>query len=141
MNNLIAIIEDLIDLIQEMIQIEQMKLESASKNRVTHLEDCMNKEQAAILKLKGLDKKREDCQEKLGYKGYTFKQILAETTGEEHDQLTNLFDMLSHYVTIFKDTSESARTIIEVNLHTINKTIQRTQSGAAKANTQWEGQL
>lgn len=141
MNNFITVIEDLIQLLKDLVQIEQTKLDAVAKNRVSIVEDCMNQEQAAVLKLKGLDKKRENCQEHLGYKGYTFQQILAETTGEEHYQLKGLFETLSHYVRIFQDTNESARTIIEINLHSINKAMQESQMGAAKDKTQWEGRL
>lgn len=141
MNDFIAVIEDLIKLVKELVEIEQTKLDAASKNLVTYVEDCMNQEQAAVLKLKGLDKKREKCQEDLGYKGYTFRQILSETTGDEHGQLKTLFDTLSHYVSIFQDTSECAHSILEINLHTINKAIQGVQNSAGTDKPQWEGNL
>lgn len=141
MNDFISVIEDLILLFKELIQVEETKLEAASKNRVTYVEDCMNKEQAAILKLRGLEKKRETVQEKLGFKGYTFQQILSETTGEEQDQLRKLFDTLSRQVRQFQDTNESARSMIEINLHMINKAINNSQNGTVAGKAKWEGLL
>lgn len=141
MNDLIAIIEDLIQLFQDLIQIEQIKLESAKNNRITHVEDCMNQEQAAILRLRGLDKKRETCQEALGFKGYTFQQILSETTGTQHNQLRNLLDTLTRLVRQFQDTNESARSMIEINLHMINKAMNNSQNGMTTDKAQWEGHL
>ena len=141
MNDFISVIEDLILLFKELIQVEETKLEAASKNRVTYVEDCMNKEQAAILKLRGLEKKRETIQEKLGFKGYTFQQILSETTGEEQDQLRKLFDTLSRKVRQFQDTNESARSMIEINLHMINKAINNSQNGTVAGKAKWEGLL
>lgn len=141
MNDFITVIEDLIHLFQNLIQIEQAKMEAVKKHRVTHVEDCMNQEQAAILKLRGLDKKREICQEQLGYKGYTFQQILSETAGSEHNQLKKLFDNLSFHVRQFQDTNESARTMLEVNLHKINKAINISQNGMTADKTKWEGLL
>jgi Mg2+ and Co2+ transporter CorA len=141
MNDLIDVIEDMIHLFQNLIQIEQSKLEAAVKNRVTHVEDCMNQEQAAILKLRGLEKKREVCQEQLGYKNDTFQQILSKTTGTEHNQLKKLFDSLSYQVRQFQEVNESARSMIEVNLHMINKELNNSQSGITTDKAKWEGLL
>ncbi len=141
MNDFIAVIEELIRLFQNLIEIEQVKLEAAKKNRVTYVEDCMNQEQAAILKLRGLDKKREQCQERLGFKGYTFQQILTEVPESEHIHLKELFDRLSYQVRMFQETSDSARTMIEINLHMINKAIQNSQTEMAPDKAKWEGLL
>lgn len=141
MDDFITVIEDLTQLFQELIQIEQNKLEAAKKNRITHVEECMNREQAAILKLKGLDRKREVCQEALGFKGHTFQEILSKTSGEVHDQLKNQFNTLSHYVRLFQDTNDSARTIIEINLHKVNNAISSAQNKMALDKANWGGQI
>lgn len=139
MNELISVIEDLIALFKDMIQIEQIKLDAAKKNRITHVEDCMKKEQAAILKLKGLEKKRAFTQEKIGLNDLTFQQILEETKGDDHTKLQELFHTLSHQVRLFQDTNESARTMIEINLHNINKAIDLSKDGTDSNKTKWEG--
>lgn len=141
MNEFITVIEGLTELFQELIQIEQTKLEAAKKNRITHVEDCMNKEQAAILKLRGLEQKRELCQEKMGFEGYTFQEILSKTTGSEHDMLKSMFNTLTDHVRLFQDINDSARTMIEVNLHMINKAINNSQNGTTSDNKQWGGQI
>lgn len=141
MNDFISVIEDLIQLFQELIYIEQSKLEAAAKNRITHVEDCMNREQASILKLRGLDKKRETCQEQLGCKDYTFQQILSKTSGAEHNQLKKLFDSLTHHVRQFQEINESARSMIEINLHMINKEINNSQDVITTEKAKWEGLL
>ena len=141
MNDFITVIEDLIQLFQELVHIEQAKLEAAAKNRITHVEDCMNQEQAAILKLRGLDKKRETYQEQLGYKDNTFQQILSKTSGAEHNQLKTLFDSLSHQVRQFQEINESARSMIEINLHMINKELNNSQNVITTDKAKWEGLL
>jgi hypothetical protein len=141
MNEFITVIEDLTELFQELIQIEQTKLEAVKKNRITYVEDCMNKEQAAILKLRGLERKRELCQEKLGFEGDTFQTILSKTSGDEHIMLNGMFNTLSDHVRLFQEINDSARTMIEINLHKINKAINNSQDGTAKDNKQWGGQL
>jgi hypothetical protein len=137
MDEFIAVIKNLIHLFQDLIQIEQDKLVAAQKNRITFVEDSMNKEQAAILKLKGLDRKRENCQEQLGYKGCTFRQILSKVSGDNYVQLKQLFEELSEHVILFQDINESAQSLIEIKLHKIDKAIINSQN--KKANKKhWE---
>ena len=62
----IEIIEEFIQLFDELIPVEQEKLDAAIKNRITFVEECMNKEQAAVLKLRGLEQKRENAKKALG---------------------------------------------------------------------------
>lgn len=139
MNELIPVIKDLIQLFKELIQIEQEKLDAARKNRVTYVEDCMKKEQAAIMKLKGLEKKRELSQGKIGLKDLTFQQILEKTKGDDHATLQELFRTLSYYVHLFQETNDSARAMIEINLHNINKAIDNTKDGTDANKKKWEG--
>ncbi|WP_349946695.1 flagellar export chaperone FlgN [Lacrimispora sp. BS-2] len=142
MNDFIAVIEDMIQLFQDLVSVEQVKLEAVKKNRVTYVEDCMNKEQAAILKLRGLDKKREDCQERLGMKGDTFQQILSKVSEDDgRNQLKELFDRLSRQVRLFQEISDGARAMIELNLHMIDKAIQNSQRKMAPDKAKWEGLL
>lgn len=139
MNEFTTVVEDLVELFKELTQIEQVKIEAVKKNMVSYVEDCMNKEQAAVLKLRGLDKKREACQKDMGFEGYTFQQILDTTTGEEHSRLRQLFDTLSYHVSLFQDTNESARAMLEISLHNINKAIIRTHQNNSKDKKNWEG--
>lgn len=124
MNEFKEIISELILLFQDLCEIEQEKLNVIQKNRVTFLEDCMNQEQAAILKMRGLDIRREACQERLGWKGDSFRQILEKAGEAERKELEPLFDDLSRFVSLFQEISDSAKTMIEVNLHQINKMLE-----------------
>ena len=117
------VIEEFITLFDHLIEIEQEKLDAAVKNRVTFVEDCMHKEQAAVLQLRGLEQKREAEQKHLGMEGYTFRQILEEAPEEVSASLSPLFDQLSERVTSFRSVRESAKDIIEVNLHMIQSAL------------------
>lgn len=131
------IIEELITLFDHLIPIEQEKLDAAVKNRVTFVEDCMHKEQAAVLQLRGLEQKRETEQRRLGMEGYTFRQIL-ESAPEEADVLNPLFDQLAERVRSFQSVSASAKDIIEVNLHVIQTAL--ASEGPGKATYSAAGQ-
>lgn len=113
------IIKEFIQLFDALISVEQTKLDSAVANKVSFVEECMNKEQAAILKLRGLENKREAEQARLGAEGLTFRQILANVSEEDSLILKPLFEELSGKVQDFQSISSSAREMIELNLHNI----------------------
>lgn len=125
----IRIIEEFIALFDNLIPVEQEKLDAAVKNRITFVEDCMHKEQAAVLQMRGLEQRREAEQKRLGMEGYTFRQILAHVPEETASVLNPLFSQLSDRVTTFRSVSDSAKDIIEVNLHMIQSALAAQTQG------------
>lgn len=126
-SDFVTVIEQLITFSEELTAIESKKLEAATKNRISFVEDCMKDEQAATLRLRGLDRKRETIQTDLGWEGWTFKQILSQTEDEKRAVLEPLFIQLNDRMVILKNTCDSASQIIQVNLHKINNAIQEQQ--------------
>ena len=125
----IAVIQELIALFEDLIPVEQEKLDAAVKNRVSFVDECMHKEQAFVLQLKGLEQKREIQQKQLGMEGYTFRQILEHAPTETAAVLTPLFDRLSAQIRLFQSINSSARDIIEVNLHVIHSALAKEAMG------------
>ena len=119
----IEIIKELIALFENMIPVEQEKLDAAVKNRVSFVEECMHKEQAFILQLKGLEQKREAAQKRLNMENYTFRQILDHAPDDVVSVLQPLFNQLGGQVQTFQSISDNAKDIIEVNLHVIQSAI------------------
>ena len=83
----------------------------------------MHKEQAAILRLRGLEQKRDKTQEKLGIKDYTFRQILENAPEDVSSVLKPLFDQMSEQVRTLQSISDNSKDIIEVNLHVIQSSL------------------
>lgn len=128
-SNFVKLIEEFIDFFEELISVEQDKLDAAVKNRVSFVEECMHKEQAAVLRLRGLDQKREKEQERLGMAGYTFRQILKDAPEETAAVLKPLFDRLSEQVRMLQSITDNSKDIIEVNLHTIQSALAANTPG------------
>lgn len=133
-SDFIKIIKDFIELFEALISIEEKKLDAATKNRVSFVEDCMNKEQAAILRLRGLEKKREQAQLQLGMKDLTFRQILEKVPSDIESVLRPLFDQLSAQIRTFQSVSDSAKESIELNLHMIQSALEAQNSGTYSQN-------
>ena len=125
----IEIIKDFIQLFDTLNSVEQEKLDAAVKNRVSFVDDCMKKEQAAVLRLRGLEQKREDAQKKLGMEGLQFRQILEKAPDDVVVILRPLFNQLSEQVRTFQALSKNAKDIIEVNLHMIQSSLAAAPAG------------
>lgn len=123
------IIRQLIELFDRMIPLEQKKLEIVSQNQIVLLDDIVKKEQAEVLAMRGLEQKRERAQEKLGFQNLTFQEILKQLPEEQRSEQKALFDELSSKVTLFQSITDNSRSIVEVNLHAINKAIAEHTNG------------
>lgn len=125
----IEVIKEFNDLFDTLIPIEQKKLDVMVKNQVSFVEECMNKEQATILRLRGLEKRREEAQKALGMEELTFRQILEKAPEDVRPVLKPLFDTLSQQVQTFQSVTTSSKDIIEVNLHNIQNSLQNASAG------------
>lgn len=117
------VIRELTELFTEMTTVATIKLNAARNKQLSALEECMTKEQASSLRLKGLDKSREEKQEQLGYGGMSFQQILECAPEDQREELLALFDGLSREIQMYQQVSEDAACIIEVNARQLQKQI------------------
>lgn len=117
------VITDMIALFRQLTGIEQMKLKAATANRVATIEECMTKQQALILRLRGLEQEREKCQKAAGYEGMKFREILAAVSDEEREVLYPLFDGLSKEIQMFQAVNEDAEKVMSNNLRMIKKAL------------------
>lgn len=118
------VIQNMIRFFDEFKEIEQKKLEAVQKERITFLEDSMNKEQAYILKLRGLEQEREQAQKQCGWERKTFREILQLVSEEEKQHLEPLFLTLSKKIKEFQTINEDVNTLMKIKLHKINTVLE-----------------
>ena len=121
MKEFIKVIEDLTELFRNLTEMGNMKVQAAKEHRVAMLDSCMIKEQALVLNLKGLEKKREACLVRLGYEGKSFREILEIVPEEERVILKPIFEEFSRQVRIFKQVNEDVVTLIKINQRKLSK--------------------
>lgn len=127
-----SLMNDFIEFFDTLIPIEQEKLDAAVHNRVSQVEDSMHKEQAAIMRLKGLELKREAEQKRLGLEGCTFQQILNKVSSDDAAILRPLFNAMNDKVRIVQSLSGNIKDAIEVNLYTIEAALaKKDQAGSS----------
>ena len=123
------LIKEYADMFDSLIKVEEQKIDAINKNQVTFVEDCMNQEQAAILKLRGLELQRAEVMKELGCEGLTFRQVI-EKYPEHSALLLPLFQQLSDRLQTFRSLNDNAKDLIEVNLHVINSLLNEKEEQA-----------
>lgn len=124
-----SLMEEFLALFDSLISVEQKKLDAAIENQVSFVEECMKKEQAFVLRLRGLEQHRESLQEAMGMKDLTFRELLEKVPAEVKEDLEPKFQELSRKVTAFQNINENAKDAIMVNLHNIQTAM---ESGTEK---------
>lgn len=125
------LMKEFIEFFDMLIPIEEDKLKATVKNRVSLVEDYMHKEQAAVMRLRGLEQKREAEQKRLGLEGCTFRQILEKVPDTDAAMLKPLFDKMDSQIRTMQSLSGSIKDAIEVNLRVIELNLAGDSSGKA----------
>lgn len=110
---------DHVGLFDELILCVEKKLDAIAANDVDALNNHMKEEQAYIMRLKGLDQKRERLLAEMGMSGKTFRELIANTTGDENSELTMIFEDLSSKVNELQSATDSAKKYIDIQLHSL----------------------
>nr|WP_294680607.1 flagellar export chaperone FlgN [uncultured Anaerotignum sp.] len=107
-------------ILQDISVVEEKKFQAAIKNHILEIEDCIKKEQALLLRFKGVEHKRLLLQKEMQAEDMTLKQIIETVSPEERDGLQAAFYELEHALKVYEEIYGRAKTAIEVNLHRIN---------------------
>lgn len=118
------VIQNMILLFESLEKWEQKKLEAVTKNKITLLEETMNKEQAEILKLRGKEKELYTIQKQNGWEGKSFREIIELIPVEERYEYEELFQKFSKSIERFQGINEEAKKSLSLQIHAINKVMQ-----------------
>lgn len=121
----VEVIQEMIDFFEQFQTLEKVKLESVRDNDIIKLEECMKKEQAEILVLRGLERKQAQIQKELGFENATFREILELVPVERKAELETMYNNLSNSLDIFKSTTEGIKKTIELNMYAIDNALKK----------------
>lgn len=128
MNNYMQIkdiIDEYIKLMDLLINFENEKLEAVKMKDINKLDTFLKEEQVYLLKLRGLDKKREDIQKNMGFEGMTYREIIQTSEGSLRSELENSYGILSAKTQQFNQILNTLKTHIDIRLHTIDTFMKR----------------
>lgn len=129
-HNFTAVIRDLTVLSGDIAKVEERKAEAAVQKRHELLDGFIQKEQAQILKLRGLEQRRMRMAKELGWESLTFRQILEQAEPEQKEALDPLFFELEQNLKRLGQSRKSAEQIIKVRIHELETAIARQQGGS-----------
>lgn len=129
-DNFTAVIRDLTEVARHIAQIEDDKAEAASLKHHERMDGYIKKEQADILKLRGLDQHRIRLAKSLGWDSLTFRQILDQVEPDTEQILTPLFHGLEQQLKRLQQSRNAAEQIINVRIHELETAIARQQGGS-----------
>ena len=130
LEDFITVIKDLTDVAGHISRIEENKAQAASLKRHELLDGYIQKEQALILKLRGLEQHRIRLAKSLGWDSLTFRQILEKAPAEERQMLAPLFQELDGQLSHLKGAKEAAEKIINVRIHELQVAIARSEGSS-----------
>lgn len=119
----ITVIRDLTALAGDLTRIERVKAEAASQKQHQVLDDCIQEEQAYILKLRGFEQHRIRQMKTLGWDGLTFRQVLEKAEPDQRERLTPLFSALEQQLAQLTQAKDASDQIIRVRVHELEKLI------------------
>lgn len=130
--NLNELTVEITEFLEKLAEVQQKKLDAVHNNDLVLLDECMKQEQAAVMKSKSLDRKREAILLDLGFSGLSYKQILENMAEEKKAVAVPLFEKLRGAVLNFNQLNGQIKTSIEVNLHSISSTLENLKNSNVK---------
>lgn len=128
------ILQDTLHLFDELIAFEGKKLTAVAANDVQLVDRYMNEEQAYLMRMRGLDIKREQLQEKLGVSNLPLKEIANTCQGEQQQALLSIRDALTTKADELKAAIGTTRQSIQLQLSSISILLERLESGTTTYN-------
>lgn len=117
-------------LFDQLILFEEKKAECISQNDIDGLDSFMNEEQALLLKLRGLDQRREKLLTDMGFQDQTFRQLIRSSEGKEQEALQSHFETLSDKTGRLKTAIDFTKKLIELHQHGIETLLNRMNQGS-----------
>lgn len=132
--NLNELTVEITEFLEKLAEVQQKKLDAVHNNDLVLLDECMKQEQAAVMKSKSLDRKREALLLELGFSGLSYKQILENISEEKKAVAKPLFEKLRAAVLNFNELNNQIKISIEVNLHSISNTLDKLKNSDGNNN-------
>ena len=129
----IQTLDSLASLLDGVTAIEHKKAKAAAANTPALLDGYIREEQAAILKLRGLEQSRERLAADLGWKDMAFRQILEKASPEQRLELDPCFRRLERSLASLDRARDDAGRMIRVRLHELESVTDRLFPGGLTA--------
>ena len=108
---------------QQLVAIEQEKLQAVTQGNLALLDDCMRKEQAASLALRGLEHQRSQWVSALGLPEGPLSDLPKVCPAPYRGQATQVVGTVLDQFRVLEGARKASRALLEGQLHKIEKTL------------------
>ena len=108
------------EFMDSMVEQEDKKYGALISNDIARMDKAISEQQAMLMRLEVLEKQRVEMQDNIGFKNFTFKQILDSVDPQDSDEFQVLFDRISRYTEQIQISNERSKDFVKMNLHILN---------------------
>lgn len=124
----IAFFERYLSFYKEFLQLEKEKFDIVSTNRVSELDGCVKREEAFMLKSKGMDLERDRLMQKTEKPNATFREIIPLFDESQREAVQTLFDTFSKVLLEFKELNLRCNYLTELRLNRIKIELKKLEN-------------
>lgn len=114
-------LDQLADTLTKLTEITRTKTQAVRHDDLLKVNECMKQEQAYSLSLRNFDRKREKFLAELGLNGVSLSKLADYCPEELRLQAKQKAENLQNHLKIYQTAADAARTVLECNLHEIEK--------------------
>jgi len=127
----LKLLRSLTKTLEQLSDVERKKTEAVSRGDLLAVDECMKREQALSLSLRGFDQKREAALRDLGLEQVKLRQLADHAPDELLLETRKVVETLQRQYEIFQAASTVARNTLECNLRVIERMQQEQESAPA----------
>lgn len=122
---LLSFFSELQQVLEQLTQLQSEKITAARAHDLDALNECMKREQAISLSLRGLEQRRNKLLQALGLSGVQLMDAAKHCAPELRPALGKAVERLKTQYTVLQSAQEAARTLFENDLRSINQELER----------------
>lgn len=111
---LTALFETMLEFYREFLSLEEEKLGALKSSRLELLDSLLRREQAFVLRAKGLELDRQRLVEETGNSGTTFRELLELFLPEEQEKPKELYNELSSTIARLQKVSADSEHLLQI---------------------------
>lgn len=118
-------LEELEHTLQQLVDVEQKKSAAVSARDLDALNNCMKREQAFSMTLKGFEQKRARLLAALGLEDVSLRELPSRCPPEHREAARRMSERLINQYRILSSAQEPSRILMESRLRLIEEELQR----------------
>jgi Fe-S oxidoreductase len=111
-----ALMSEYNELLDGLLQIESEKIKSIAADELDAVGQCMRKEEAEMLRIKGIDSRREKLLKEMGFEGMTFGQVTEASAAVQKKELQPLYTQMKEKTERLQALAASTKNMLESKL-------------------------